>query len=416
MTSLLSTAALPRRGRRDPAPWTDGKRSLWLFGLFAPSALFIAIPIIWALNKVGWTLAAQVPFWIGPILIYLVVPLADRRYGRDSRNPPAEVLEYLENDPYYRYCTYLFFPLQYATVFCGAVAFTAPDLGWLGYPDGLGWFAKLGVALSVGVLGGTGINVAHELGHKKDSVERWLSRVTLAQTCYGHFYIEHNRGHHARVATPEDPASARFGESYWMFLPRSVSGGVASALRLEAARIRRRGNSPWNPRTYLANDVLSAWLMSVAVFAGLLAVFGPALIPYLVIQAVYGVSLLEAINYLEHYGLLRARNGDGRYERCRPEHSWNSDHMVTNVFLFHLQRHSDHHANPTRRYQTLRSVREAPELPAGYARMIGLAYFPPLWRRTMDHRVLGHYDGDITRVNIDPRRREQILARYPVSR
>ena len=258
------------------------------------------------------------------------------------------------------------------------------------------------------MIGGVGINTAHELGHKKDSLERWLSKITLAQTCYGHFYIEHNRGHHVRVATPEDPASARFGETFWGFLPRSVFGSLRSSWELEAQRLRRAGKGPWHS----SNDVLNAWAMSVVFYGVLIAVFGVALVPYVVISAVFGFTLLETVNYLEHYGLLRQKTASGRYERCAPEHSWNSDHIVTNLFLYHLQRHSDHHANPTRRYQTLRSMDGAPNLPSGYASMVALTYFPPLWREVMDHRVLDHYDGDITRVNIDPRRRERILARH----
>ena len=134
--------------------------------------------------------------------------------------------------------------------------------------------------------------------------------------------------------------------------------------------------------------------------------------PYLIIQAVIGFAMLETVNYVEHYGLLRQRLPNGRYEKCAPRHSWNSDRLVTNVFLFHLQRHSDHHANPSRRYQTLRSFDEAPQLPAGYATMIVCAMIPPLWRRVMDHGVLAHYDGDITRANIAPRLRDEILSTY----
>ena len=293
-------------------------------------------------------------------------------------------MERLENDKYYRYCTYIYIPFQYASVIFGAYLFTASDLSWLGFDGGLSWAAKIGLALSVGVLGGIGINTAHELGHKKDELERWLSKITLAQTCYGHFYIEHNRGHHVRVATPEDPASARFGETFWEFLPRSVWGSLKSSWELEAKRLRRAGKSPW----HWSNDVLNAWAMSVVLYGVLIAVFGVALIPYIVISAVFGFTLLETVNYLEHYGLLRQKTDSGRYERCAPEHSWNSDHIVTNLFLYHLQRHSDHHANPTRRYQTLRSMDGAPNLPSGYASMIGLTYFPPLWRKVMDHRVL----------------------------
>jgi alkane 1-monooxygenase len=388
--------------------WRDKKRYLWLMGLIAPTALFVVLPLVWAFNQWGWHAAAQVPFWIGPILLYVVLPALDRRYGPDGQNPPDEVMKRLENDKYYRYCTYIYLPFQYASVVFGAYLFTASELSWLGFDGSLGWPGKIGLALSVGMLGGVGINTAHELGHKKDSLERWLAKITLAQTWYGHFYIEHNRGHHVRVATPEDPASARFGETFWEFLPRSVWGSLRSSWELEAQRMRRLGKSSCDIR----NDVLNAWLMSVVFWGALIALFGPALVLFMVIQAVFGFTLLETVNYLEHYGLLRQKTQSGRYERCAPQHSWNSDHIVTNLFLYHLQRHSDHHANPTRRYQTLRSMSGAPNLPSGYASMIALTYVPALWRKVMDHRVLEHYDGDIARVNLHPRVRDKVLAKY----
>lgn len=391
--------------------WRDRKRYLWLMGLIVPTALFVMLPVVWALNNLGWHIAAQIPFWIGPILLYIVLPLLDLRFGPDGQNPPDEAMERLENDRYYRYCTYIYIPFQYASVIVGAYLFTASDLSWLGFDGGLNWAGKIGLALSVGVLGGVGINTAHELGHKKASLERWLSKITLAQTWYGHFYIEHNRGHHVRVATPEDPASARFGETFWEFLPRSVFGGLKSSWELEAKRLERVGKSKW----HWSNDVLNAWAMSVVLYGALIAVFGLGLIPFILISVVFGFSLLENVNYLEHYGLLRQKLDSGRYERCAPVHSWNSDHLVTNLFLYHLQRHSDHHANPTRRYQTLRSMEGAPNLPSGYATLIGLTYVPPLWRRMMDHRVLEHYNGDITRVNIHPRVRDKVMARYGAS-
>ena len=150
--------------------------------------------------------------------------------------------------------------------------------------------------------------------------------------------------------------------------------------------------------------------MSAVLFAVLTLAFGPVVLPYLLIQAVIGFSLLEVVNYLEHYGLLRQRREDGRYERTRAEHSWNSNNVASNVLLYHLQRHSDHHANPLRRYQALRHVKEAPQLPTGYAGMILLAAIPPLWRRVMDPRLLAHYDGDIARVNLAPRRRPSARA------
>jgi alkane 1-monooxygenase len=158
--------------------------------------------------------------------------------------------------------------------------------------------------------------------------------------------------------------------------------------------------------------VLNAWAMTVGLFAVLCAAFGLEVLPYLLIQMVVGFSLLEVVNYLEHYGLLRQRREDGRYERTAPEHSWNSNNVASNVLLFHLQRHSDHHANPMRRYQALRHVDEAPQLPTGYAGMIVLALFPPVWRRVMDDRLLAHYGGDLTRANVQPRKRAKLLARH----
>ncbi|MCW2518073.1 MAG: alkane 1-monooxygenase [Mycobacterium sp.] len=390
--------------------WRDKKRRLWLMGLIAPTALFVVMPIVWALNQFGWTTAAQAFFWIGPFLVYVLLPVLDLRYGPDGQSPPDEVMERLENDKYYRYCTYAFIPFQYLSLIVGAYMFTASDLSWLGFEGGLGWFGKIGLAFSVGALGGVGINTAHEMGHKKESLERWLAKITLAQTFYGHFYIEHNRGHHVRVATPEDPASSRFGQTFWEFLPRTVWGSLKSSWELEAQRMRRLNKSPW----HWQNDVLNSWTMSAVLFGALIAVFGPAVIPFLLIQAVYGFSLLESVNYMEHYGLLRQKTESGRYERCAPVHSWNSDHLVTNLFLYHLQRHSDHHANPTRRYQTLRSMEGAPNLPTGYASLIGVTYVPALWRRLMDHRVLDHYQGDITKANIHPRVRDKVLAKYGV--
>jgi alkane 1-monooxygenase len=258
------------------------------------------------------------------------------------------------------------------------------------------------------MVNGVAINTAHELGHKKGKLDRWLARISLAPTFYGHFYVEHNRGHHKNVSTPVDPASSRMGETFWAFWPRTVVGSLRSAWHLEAERLARSGKGVWS----LSNENLQSWAMSVVLWGAVLAVFGWVALPFLLIQAVYGFSLLEVVNYLEHYGLLRRTLPDGRVERCMPEHSWNSNHMVTNLFLYHLQRHSDHHANPTRHYQALRHFEESPQLPAGYAAMVLLAYIPPLWFAVMDKRVIRHYRGDLSRINWYGPRREALMARY----
>ncbi|MGE0066914.1 MAG: alkane 1-monooxygenase [Solirubrobacterales bacterium] len=376
----------------NPAAWTDPKRYAWLLGIVVPLSPFIALGL-WALTGV------EAIWFIGPVLVFVIFPVLDIAVGLDSSNPPDSVLKFLEQDRYYRWCTYVFIPIQYAGLVLACYLWSSGELSTA---------ANIGLAFTMGVVGGIAINTAHELGHKRASSERWLSRVALAQTGYGHFFIEHNRGHHVRVATPEDPASSRLGESFWAFLPRTVAGSLTSAWGIEAARLDRLGKSHWS----LRNDIVGAWAMTVALFAVLAIVFGPVVLPYLLVQAVIGFSLLEVVNYLEHYGLLRQKKEDGRYERCRPEHSWNSNNVASNVLLYHLQRHSDHHANPTRRYQALRHVDEAPQLPTGYAGMIVLAWFPPLWRRVMDPRLLDHFEGDLSRANIAPGKRRKLEARY----
>ena len=374
-----------------PTRWRDPKRYAWLLGLIVPTLPFLSWALVQA-TGLGF-------FWFyGPLLVFGLFPLLDLLIGTDAANPPDSVLKRLEQDRYYRWCTYAFLPLQYAGLVFACWLWSSGDLSTLD---------ALGLTLTVGVVSGIAINTAHELGHKRASVERWLSRVALAQSAYGHFFIEHNRGHHVRVATPEDPASARLGESFWAFLPRTVVGSLRSAWGLERTRLARAGRSPWT----LRNDVLGAWAMTVVLFAALVVAFGPVVLPYLLLQAVLGFSLLEVVNYLEHYGLLRGRREDGRYERTQPEHSWNSNNVASNVLLYHLQRHSDHHANPVRRYQALRHVDAAPQLPTGYAGMILLATVPPLWRRVMDRRLLAHYGGDVARANIAPRRRPPACSR-----
>ncbi|MEU7901522.1 alkane 1-monooxygenase [Actinoplanes sp. NPDC049118] len=361
--------------------WRDTKRPLWPFALVVPALPFAALLLATATGS-PWA------WWLTPVVVFGVIPVLDVLIGDDRANPPEDAVPALQASPYYRWITYLYLPAQFAALVVACAVWTR----------GPGPIGAVGLVLTAALVNGVAINTAHELGHKRESVERWLSKIALAPTGYGHFFVEHNRGHHVRVATPEDPASSRLGESYYRFWPRTVLGSLRSAWRLEGSRHRLRGRSPWSIR----NEILHAWAMTVALFAVLTLAFGLRVLPFLLVQAVVGFSVLEAVNYLEHYGLRRQRNAAGRYEKVDPRHSWNSDRLTTNVFLFQLQRHSDHHANPLRRYQTLRSFDVSPQLPAGYATMLLLALIPPVWRRVMDHRVLGHYGGDVTAANAVP--------------
>ena len=375
--------------------WWDRKRYFWLLGLIIPS-----------LVALSW-LAVQVTgrgvfWWSGSILMFVIIPVLDHIVGSDAENPPESALAWLQNDPFYRRATYIYLPAQYISVLLACWIWS--DGGWLTTD----WIDKLGLMMTVGGIGGIAINTAHELGHKRTQTEKWLSKVALAQTCYGHFFVEHNRGHHVRVATSADPASSRMGESLYAFIPRSAIGGLRSAWNIESRRFAFKGKSRWS----LNNDVLNAWLMSVALFTFLVVCFGVVVLPWLIGQAIIGFCLLEAVNYLEHYGLRRQKLPDGRYEPVNSSHSWNSNTVIGNIFLFHLQRHSDHHAHPLRRYQVLRRADEAPQLPAGYATMVALALIPPLWRRVMDRRLRDHYRGDIGLAALRPRDQKRLLQRH----
>jgi alkane 1-monooxygenase len=389
----VADLSVPPVTAADIPAWRDPKRYLWPMGLLVPMTPFLAFGLARHTGGQGW-------WWLPIGLIFGFIPIMDLVVGEDIGNPPAALTEALSADRYYRWLTYLYLPLLY-----GALVLAC----WQWTGGGLGWAAQLGMLLSVGTVSGIGINAAHELGHKREDVERWLSKIALAPTMYGHFYVEHNRGHHTKVATPPDPASSRLGESFWAFWPRTVAGGLLSAWRLESSRLRLRGRGRWTWR----NDLLNAWAMTLALFGALSLAFGPAALAFLLIQAVVGLTVLELVNYLEHYGLSRQRTEAGRYEKVDRRHSWNSDRLTTNVYLYQLQRHSDHHANPLRRYQVLRSFDASPTLPTGYAGMIVLALLPPLWRRVMDHRVLAHYGGDLTLANLHPPARDRLLRRWP---
>ena len=217
----------------------------------------------------------------------------------------------------------------------------------------------------------------------------------LAVPFYGHFTVEHNAGHHTEVATPEDSASARFGESIYQFVLREVPGGLKRAWRLEGKRLQRRGSGTWSRH----NEILQSYVISVVLYVGLMAVFGIGILPFLLLQAAYAWWQLTSANYIEHYGLLREKLPNGRYERCQPRHSWNANHIASNLVTFHLERHSDHHTHAARHYQSLRHFDDVPQLPSGYFGMFLLSYVPFLWRRVMDPKVLELAGGDLERVN-----------------
>lgn len=363
--------------------YADTKRWRWTLSVLLPLLPLAGIALA---ESTGW----RVLLWSPLFVIYVVIPLLDWLIGVDTDNPPEAVVAELERDAWYRWLTYAAVPVHVLVLVLGMVY----AVGWARSP-----IESLAVVLALGFVAALSINTGHELGHKRDCLDQWLSRLALAVAAYGHFRIEHNLGHHVQVATPEDSASARMGESLYRFLLRELPGGMRRGWRLEAARLRRGGRSAWSPH----NEILQAHAMTLVLQGGLVAWLGWAALPWLVLHNLWAWLQVTGINYVEHYGLLRRERPGGGYERCLPRHSWNSNHTVSNLMLFHLQRHSDHHAHAERSYQSLRHFDEAPQLPTGYMGMLLLSYFPAWFFRVMDRRLLDLVAGDLAQVNLGRR-------------
>ena len=300
------------------------------------------------------------------MLAFGVIPLLELclRPQTDNLDPAAETRAL--GDRRYDAVVYVAVPLQYAVI--GTMLYVMSTAPLAGYELG-------GVIFSTGICcGALGINIAHELGHRKKGTERLMAKALLLTSLYMHCFIEHMKGHHAQVSTKADPASARYGETLYGFLLRSISLGYVSAWRIENKRLRTLGRSPWTT----GNAMIRYHAIELAFVALIWFFFGTQATLTFLASAAVGIVLLEIVNYIEHYGLERQHNG-ARYEKVRPVHSWNSDHVLGRSFLFNLSRHSDHHANAARRYQILRRFEESPQMPTGYPGMMMLALLPPLW-------------------------------------
>jgi alkane 1-monooxygenase len=379
----------------DNVSYRDGKRYAWLMSLLFPAVLGCGPFFYWLTGSVA-------AMWIPAAMVYGFIPLLDMVIGEDLNNPPEEVVPLLEADSYYRWATYALVPVLWIAFLGNAYFVGTQDVPWT---------AVLATVVNMGILCGFAINLGHELGHKKSKLERNLATSVLAMGAYGHFAIDHNRGHHRHVATPEDCASSRMGETLYAFAVRELPGAFWRAWRLESGRLERHDTSVWS----FENEILRAGLITVGVSVGLTIAFGPIMIPYLLATYFISAFHLTLANYIEHYGLLRQKRPNGLYERCQPHHSWNSNHTCSNWALYHLQRHSDHHANPGRRYQSLRHFDDLPTLPNGYFGMFLVALVPPLWFRVMDPLVLASAERDPRRIHFDPKRRQALCERYELA-
>jgi alkane 1-monooxygenase len=361
--------------------------SHWMLALKKVGYWVWLIPVLGIPLSYHWSLGslhADAWPWLVISVVFGVIPLLDFVVGRDPANPDErDDVPALEAQGYYRLLSLATVPMLLAMLMWSGWIFATHE-GW-------SWVGQLGWMLSVGtVMGAIGITVSHELIHKDAPLEQNAGGLLLAAVCYAGFKVEHVRGHHVHVSTPEDASSSRFGQSLYAFLPHAYKHNFLNAWRLEAERLKRRGL----PALHWRNELIWWYSTSALFLLGFSLAFGWLGALFFLGQALTAFTLLEIVNYVEHYGLHRRKLDNGRYERTTPHHSWNSNFLLTNLFLFHLQRHSDHHAYAKRRYQVLRHFDDSPQLPNGYAGMIVLALFPPLWRAVMDPKVRAYYAGE----------------------
>ncbi len=320
--------------------------------------------------------------WKGYWLFFTVffafglLPLGDMILPQHYDNTPETDETTRSKERIFDWLLYLHLPLLYLLIINALYVFKNNDLSII---ETIGMIASVGI-----IVGSFGINVAHELGHRSNLKEQFLSKALLLPALYMHFFIEHNLGHHKNVATDEDPASARMGENMYAFWFRSVKDSYISAWDLEADRLKKL-----NLPTYSVDNQMLWFQIIQIIYLILIGIFfGYAAILMAIGFAVIGFLLLESVNYIEHYGLRRQKLASGRYEPVLPKHSWNSNHELGRIFLYELTRHADHHYKSTRKYQILRHYEDVPQLPFGYPMSVLIALLPPLWFKMMDKRLV----------------------------
>ncbi len=332
---------------------------------------FLLIPVIWTTATVGswWVLLVPMSTW-------WAFAILDRLTGLELSNADPDTPDTVLR--WYILLTKAWVPVQFLTLY-GLIWYAT-------HTDHLSTPATIGLFFGMGTISGTiGINYSHELMHQRGRFERWLGDILLAMVLYSHFRSEHLLVHHRYVGTPRDPVTARYNEGFHRFYPRVLKQCLVSAFRAEREKLARK-DRPWTDRS---NPFWRYWALQTAMLALAFAIGGLAGLALFLIQAGTAIWQLELVNYVEHYGLTRKHLGEGKYEHVLPRHSWNASQKASNWLLINLQRHSDHHYKPNRRFPLLQHHSEdaAPQLPYGYPVMTVAAMIPPLWRRVMNPRV-----------------------------
>ena len=343
----------------------------------APGYLLALVPPL--LPPLGWLAGAASGLaapsaWLTPLIVFGLVPVIEPLIGETHENPGPDEAQALDADARLRWLPLAVLPLQAASLlFCGWAFLTAASHA-----------ASAGYLVSCGLVSvATAMVAGHELIHRRTRWEQAAGAALLSSVWYATYKPEHLWGHHIKVGTPEDNATAARGENVYGFIGRAMRRNPRDGYRLQAARMRRRGLGPWSWR----NDMVWWTALSLSLTALAFASGGVRGLLFFGGQAVVAVFLLELINYVEHYGLMRERLPNGRWSRVTPAHSWSSQHLLTNWIVFQLARHGDHHVAASRAYPSLRALPDSPRLPFGYPTALMLAAVPPLWRRVMDPRL-----------------------------
>jgi alkane 1-monooxygenase len=333
----------------------------------APFSIFILAYL--AFSNHGWIIASPL------IYAFVFIPIVELLIQPKEENMSNAEEQVAKSDRLYDIWLYLMVPFQYAALLYFMISLQDESLSTIEY---------VGRIAVMGLLCGTfGINVGHELGHRRNLYERNMAKALLLTSLYMHFYIEHNKGHHKNVSTAEDPSSARRGEPIYLFYFRTVVMGFLSAWKIAGEDQVKKGK----PVLHFSNQMLQFQLLQLALLITVYLIFGLKIMIAFMAAATIGFLLLETVNYIEHYGLERKITSSGQYERAMPQHSWNSNHILGRLMLFELSRHSDHHYLASRKYQVLRHHDEAPQMPTGYPGMMILSLFPPIWFRIMNRKI-----------------------------
>ena len=329
----------------------------------------LPLVVYFAFNRTGWITFAPV------IFTFVLVPLVELFIQPDRENLNEESRKSEHKKRIYDRILYLAVPIQLLMLSSFLFVIELTPLGSVEF---------IGKVFAMGLLCGVlGINIGHELGHRSSRFEQFLGEILLLTSLNTHFLPYHNEGHHREVATPDDPATAKMGQSVFSFWVTSHFGSYKKAWKIENNRMKKQGKSKFS----LSNRMINYSIANIVLIFGIFYFFDAKVLLAFLLAAIIGILLLGSVDYIEHYGLLRIKKASGRYERVQPRHSWNSDHQMGRLMLFNLSRHSDHHYKSSKKYQLLESMPESPQMPTGYPGMMMLALVPPLWFSIMNKKL-----------------------------